>query len=154
MANIIEIHNFLPHRQPMLMVDFIIDIDSQTVTTQFEIKQDTLFIEDTHFAAVGLIENAAQTCSSIVAKTFFDSDDVTNKNDVEVIGFISAIKSLKIHSLPETGKIITTKATLVSRFDTPTYTTCVMDCTTYCDGVLLLEGVINLFIQEQQNENK
>lgn len=145
----IDIRNYLPHRPPMLMVDTLQKLDTQIVETIFEIKADNVFVHGDRLVEAGLIENAAQTCASIVAKGFFVDESDEIKKDVAVIGFISAIKTLKIHAMPKAGTTITSLATLVSKFVTEEYTLCTMDCKTSCQGQLLLEGEINLFIQER-----
>lgn len=146
---VVHIHNYLPHRKPMLMVDLIMSMGRESVETVFVIKEDNIFIDNGVLCEAGLIENAAQTCSAIVARSYFVDDQEKDIPNVDVIGFISSIKTLKIHSLPKTGSEITTTAHLISRFDTGVYTTCMMSCTSYCNGELLLEGEINLFIQER-----
>lgn len=144
----IDIQNYLPHRAPMLMVDLILDIDANFVKTIFFIKADNIFVDNNIFTEAGLIENTAQTCSSIVGKKYFFEDDGTEKENVSVIGFISALKNLKIHSLPKVGDSITTKATLVSKFVGDDYTLCTMSCESFLEEKLLLECEINLFIQK------
>ena len=96
----------------------------------------------------GLIENAAQTCSAIVAKGYYVDENNEDKEDVDVIGFISALKTLKIFALPNIGDTISTVANFVSQFVTDDYTLCTMNCKTTHNGKLLLDGEINLFIQE------
>jgi predicted hotdog family 3-hydroxylacyl-ACP dehydratase len=145
---LIDIQKYLPHREPMLMVDMIVAINDEFVETVFTLKNNNIFIENNIFAEAGLIENAAQTCSSIVAKGFYVDENDQDIEDVEVIGFISALKTLKIHSLPHVGDTITTKAVLASTFVTDDYTLCTMKCETFCKEALLLEGEINLFIQQ------
>ena len=145
----IDIRNYLPHRKPMLMVDMIVAMDAEKVETFFTIEEDNIFIQDNTFTESGLIENAAQTCSSIVAKDYFVDSNNDKKEGVDVIGFISALKTLRIHLLPKTGDTITTKATLASKFITETYTLCTMNCVIFIKDTLLLEGEINLFIQEK-----
>lgn len=135
----------------MLLVDEILEINDQEVVCSFEIKEDNIFLENGVFAETGLIENAAQTCSAIVAKSYFVDQDNKEKEHVKVIGFISGIKKLKVHGLPETGNQITTKALLSSRFDAGDYRICTMLCTTYREEELLFEAEINLFIQEVQS---
>jgi predicted hotdog family 3-hydroxylacyl-ACP dehydratase len=153
MEKVVEIQHFLPHRKPMLMVDYIMAMDRQNVVTTFSVKEDNVFTDAEQLTEPGLIENAAQTCSAIVAKSYFvDEDDNVHKKDV--IGFISSIKKIVIHSLPKIGCEIVTKAQLVSRFDTGEFITCMMNCRSYCDGELLLEGDINLFIREAGNERE
>jgi len=144
----VDIQNYLPHRAPMLMVDLILDIDANFVETIFLIKEDNIFVENNVFIEAGLIENTAQTCSAIVGKKyFFDEDGIENEN-VNVIGFISALKNVKIHALPKVGDTIITKADLVSKFAGDDYTLCTMNCKSSVEDQLLLECEINLFIQK------
>lgn len=147
MEKVIEIQHYLPHREPMLMVDYIMSMDRENVETTFYISEDNIFTVDGRLTEPGLIENAAQTCSAIVAKSYFVDDD-DNVHSKDVIGFISSIKKVQIYSLPKVGCGIVTKAQLVSRFDTGEFITCMMSCKSYCEGELLLEGDINLFIKE------
>ncbi|CAD0006485.1 ABC transporter permease [Flavobacterium chungangense] len=145
----IDIQNYLPHRAPMLMVDLILDIDANFVETIFLIKEDNIFVDKNIFLEAGLIENTAQTCSSIVGKKYFFDEEGTEDQYVNVIGFISALKNLKIHSLPKVGDTITTKATLVSKFVGDGYTLCTMSCQSLLEDKILLECEINLFIQKR-----
>lgn len=148
----IDIKNYLPHHAPMLMVDKFICIDNQNVETIFEIKKDNIFVQNNIFLEAGLIENAAQTCSSIVAQIYFIDENNQEIKDVVVIGFISTIKSIKIHNLPKVGDTLTTKAVLLSKFITDDYSLCTLSCQTFNKDKLLLEGEINLFLQENSSK--
>lgn len=150
---LIHIKKYLPHRPPMLMVDIILNMDDEKVETIFEIKADNIFIENNFLAESGLIENMAQTCSSVVAKDFFVDANNQDKENVDVVGFISAIKTVKIHKLPKVGDTINTIAILVSKFVTNEYSLCTMNCKTFHKDELLLEGEINLFIQENNSKH-
>lgn len=131
----------------MLMVDYITDFDEDTVKTIFKIKPDCIFVSDNLLSESGLIENAAQTCSSIVGKSYFAEDDFEGLTN-DVIGFISVIKSINIYSLPIVKQTLTTKANLVSRFDTDSYSICTIKCTIENETTLLADCEMNLFIQE------
>lgn len=144
----ININDFLPHRAPMLMVDILEEITDTSVISIFKIQEDNVFVENNHFSEVGLIENAAQTCSSIVGQTFFLTEDNEVRENVKLVGFISGIKKATVFKLPMIHQTIKTSATLVSRFDSDEYSICTMKCTTSQDENLLLEAEINLFIQE------
>lgn len=146
----VDIKKYLPHRTPMLMVDEIISIDDHQVVTTFKIQKDNIFVKRNTFVESGLIENAAQTCSAIVAQPLFTSTKKFLKKDLKVIGFISAIKNLKVHQLPQMGSLLQTKAVLGSRFDTDDYALCTMFCSTLHEENLLFEAEINLFIQEEK----
>ena len=144
----ININHFLPHRAPMLMVDVLKEITTTSVTSVFEINSSNVFVENNYFSEVGLIENAAQTCSCIAGQSYFFTKDNQIKENVKLVGFISGIKKATVFMLPMVNQTIKTSATLVSRFDTDDYSICTMKCATYQDENLLLESEINLFIQE------
>ncbi|NMH27690.1 ABC transporter permease [Flavobacterium silvaticum] len=149
----IDITHYLPHREPFLMVDLITSMDPEHVETQFTLLPDNIFIDASGcFSESGLVENAAQTCSAIVGKGYSEDAEGNEQPDSNVIGFISAIKTLKIHSLPCVGDVIRTYATLISNFVTDDYTLCTMGCKTQCGDTVLLEGEINLFIQQQPSQ--
>lgn len=142
----VDIRNYLPHREPMLMVDLILTIDALSVETIFSIKEDNIFVDKNTFIEAGLIENVAQTCSSIVAQKYFAKTD--EEENVSVIGFISTLKNLKIYQLPKVNNSIITRATLVSKFVGDDYTLCTMNCESFHGEVQLIECEINLFIQK------
>ncbi|KAA0127960.1 ABC transporter permease [Chryseobacterium sp. SN22] len=138
--NIINIHNFLPHRKPMLMTDYILELTKEKVITSFEIKEDNIFVDKGLFVEAGLIENSAQTCSSILGQSFFENPEA----DTKVIGFITNIKKIEIFSLPKVGSTIISRASLISQFEN----ICQIFCETFLEDELLLRSEINLFIQE------
>lgn len=134
----------------MLMVDKLLHINENEVSTVFEIKRDCLFVQNGLLNEFGLIENAAQTCSGIVAKSYFFDENNQEKENVKVIGFISGIKSLNVYDFPPVGSTILCKSNLESQFNSSDYSICTMKCSTFQDDKLLFEAVINLFIQEDK----
>ncbi|MPS74249.1 MAG: ABC transporter permease [Chryseobacterium sp.] len=138
--SLINIHNFLPHRKPMLMTDYILELTQDKVITSFKITQDNIFVSDNTFIEAGLIENLAQTCSSILGQSFFQNPDVETK----VIGFITNIKKIEIFALPKVDDMIISKASLISQFEN----ICNIFCETFLDDKILIRAEINLFIQE------
>lgn len=144
---LIDVTNFLPHRKPFLMVDKVLSLNDEHVSTSFKIKKDCILTENNFFSEVGMLENAAQTCSAIVGKSFFDDDDIEGKG-AKLIGFISAIKKVAIYTCPKVGTTIISKANLKSRFDTENYSICTLECNIYEDKNELLSCEMNLFIQE------
>lgn len=140
--NIINIHHFLPHREPMLMVDYILELTQDNVITSFKITADNIFVHNNEFVEAGLIENSAQTCSSIVGQSFFEGPDAETK----VIGFITNIKKIEVFSLPRVGDTIISKASFISQYEN----ICNISCETYNNDELLIRAEINLFIQKVQ----
>jgi len=143
----IEYKNFLPHREPMLMVTKLLAIDETSVHTEFEVTNNCIFVTNNVLAEVGLIENAAQACSAIVGQTFFDKDDLTGEGN-KLVGYISAIKKVEIYDVPKSGATITTKASLLSRFDTGAVTICSMECSTFNNDELIVACTLNFLIHE------
>ena len=143
----LDITKFLPHRAPFLMVDHVLSIDDEHVSTSFKIEPDCIFVHEGTFNEVGLIENAAQTCSSIVGKSYFEEDDLEGQG-TKLIGFISAIKKVTIHNYPAVGDVIISKADLKSRFDADHYSICTLACDISTSNKELLSCEMNLFIQE------
>jgi predicted hotdog family 3-hydroxylacyl-ACP dehydratase len=98
--NIIEL---IPQKPPMVMIDKLIYSDDKRTETSFFIKEDNIFCEKGVFCEPGLIENIAQTAAArqgfLVKK---------GKSDV-LIGYIGAIKNLKINFLPKINTEINTE---------------------------------------------
>ena len=143
----LDITKFLPHREPFLMVDDVLSIDDEHVSTSFTIKDDCIFNDDGFFNEAGMTENAAQTCSSIVGKSYFDDGDIYGEG-TKLIGFISAIKTLKISKCPKVGSTIETYAKILSKLQTDQYTMCSIQCTITLNQEELLSCEMNLFIRE------
>lgn len=143
----IDVSNFLPHRPPFLMIDKVLVLNDEQVSTSFKIREDNLFLENNYFSEMGLVENAAQTCSSIVGKSFFNDDDVEGEG-ANLIGFISAIKKTTLFSCPKVGSTIISSAKLTSRYDTDSYSVCALECNIYEDAVQLLSCELNLVIKD------
>ena len=153
LTNYIDISQFLPHRPPVLMVDKWLSINEKEVKTIFTIPSNCIFVANGQFQECGLIENAAQTCSTIVGETFISSY-ASPEVAKPVIGFISSIKKMMIFQLPNALETIVTHAKLLARLDTNDYCICNVKCEIYCQDVLLLDSVINLFIQELDEKAK
>ncbi|MGD1320538.1 ABC transporter permease [Chryseobacterium sp. 2R14A] len=138
--NLINIHNFLPHREPMLMVDYILELTPEKVITSFEITSDNIFVHNDHFVEAGLIEHSAQTSSSILGQSFFENPESNTK----VIGFITNIKKIDVFGSPKVGDKIISKASLISKYEN----ICQIFCETFLGDELLIRTEISLFIQE------
>ncbi len=143
----IAIKKFLPHREPMLMVDSILTINTDSVVVEYSISSDCVFIIDDVLTETGLIENAAQACSAIVGQSFFDLDDLEGKGN-KVIGYISAIKKVEIHQLPKVNDILITKAKLISRYDSEDLSVCTISGSTFRNDDLIVDCTMNFLIHE------
>lgn len=143
-----DVRKYLPHREPMLMVDKHLELTDSLVRTQFLIKESNIFVNKHLFVESGLIENIAQTCSIIVGSSYFSENDEVGENDSDVIGFISGIKNINIHQLPKVNDVLLSSAILISRFDGNGFSICTMTGEIYSNNVLLLNCELNLFIKK------
>ncbi|WP_252737046.1 ABC transporter permease [Zobellia galactanivorans] len=143
----IDIKNFLPHREPMLMANVTPYLDETSVETCFKVEASCIFVKNGYLSETGLIENAAQTCATIVGQSFFDDKDKDgNKN--KVVGYISAVKKVEVFALPKVGETITTKGELISRYDNEAFSSCTIASETFRNGELIVACTLNFLIHE------
>ena len=131
----------------MLMVNTIAHIDEDSMTAEFHIGPDCIFLKDGRLSETGLIENAAQACSAIVGQSYFDVDDLEGKGN-KVIGYISAIKKVEIFELPKVNETLITKAKLISRYDTDVMSICTISGSTFRNDDLIVDCTLNFLIHE------
>ncbi|MCX6285756.1 MAG: 3-hydroxyacyl-ACP dehydratase [Bacteroidetes bacterium] len=104
MASFKEIN--LPQKPPMVMVDRIVEVIDKTTITAFLVKDDNIFCEDGLLREPGLIENIAQSAAAGIAANPADAGEEPK------LGFIGAIRELKISRLPKSGDEIITSVTV------------------------------------------
>lgn len=98
-----DIIKYIPQRHPFVMVDTILQADAKVSKTSFEIREDNLFVVNGYFTEPGLVENMAQTAAAGTGYRY------QQRGEVVPVGFIGAIKNLKIYSLPKTGEVLFTE---------------------------------------------
>jgi predicted hotdog family 3-hydroxylacyl-ACP dehydratase len=102
-ANETEILDYIPQKQPMVMVGKLLRVDGKRTVTSLTIGKENLFCEEGIFSEAGLIENIAQTAAAGAGYRSL------LKNESPLPGFIGGIKNLVIHSLPITGDHLITE---------------------------------------------
>lgn len=104
----IDIHELLPQQAPFVMVGRLDRCDrEQTVTTTL-VKADNLFVSNGAMQPAGVIENIAQSCAA--GQGYVNKYLLPGKVR---IGYIGAIRNLKIHRLPLIGETVTTTIHIV-----------------------------------------
>ncbi len=129
------------------MVTELLSIDESSATTQFTITSECIFLKNGTLSETGLIENAAQAASAVVGQSYFEKDDLEGKGN-KLVGYISAIKKVEILELPSVSDVITTKAKLISRFDTGAVTMCSLEAETFLGEKLIVSSTLNFLIHE------
>ena len=109
LADRADILQFIPQRHPIVMVHDLVSASDDQAVTQFAIEADNIFIDKGFFSEPGLVENIAQTAAVHIGYVCH------SKNIPIPIGYIAAIKELKIIDLPPMGAVVTTSVKIVNK---------------------------------------
>ena len=104
----IDVRSVLPQQEPFVMIDRLVHFEMMTSTTETEIRDTNIFVDEGRFSASGMMENIAQTCA---ARVGFYNKYILHK-DVQV-GFIGAVRNYVINECPEVGSLIRTKVDIL-----------------------------------------
>ncbi len=104
----IDIHELLPQQEPFVMISSLVRFDMQTTVTETIVSADNMFVEDDVFTAPGIVENIAQTCAARIGYV----NKYILKKGIQ-LGFIGAIRDLKVKQLPKVGDTITTSISVI-----------------------------------------
>lgn len=94
----------LPQRPPMLLLDALLSCANDRTVSQFQVPADSVLVEDGHLSEAGLIENIAQTAAAGAGYGYQQGGA-----GAPPIGFIAAIKDLRVGALPAVGTVLTTE---------------------------------------------
>lgn len=90
------------------MVDKLWFNDDTRTLSGFSIKDNNIFCSEGEFREPGIIENIAQTAALRVGYMAFSQSTGGEKKEPP-IGYIGAIKNLRIHKLPKAGDELLTE---------------------------------------------
>lgn len=102
-----DITAYIPQRAPFVMVGKVLQADPKLYKTSFDITADNLFVVNGRFTEPGLVENMAQTAAAGTGYMY------QQKGETVPVGFIGAIKGLKIHALPHVGDVLHTEVVIL-----------------------------------------
>lgn len=126
----IDILELIPQRPPFLMIDKLVSFDKIITATKFTVREDNLFYEDGKFYEAGIIENFAQTCAARMGYI----NKIVNNGEVR-LGFIGAIKNLKINFFPTLGDEIETSIEVMSEY----FNITLVNAKSVCNGKVVAE---------------
>jgi len=104
-----DITKYIPQRHPIVMVHELLEADDDHAVTQLTIEPDNIFVSKEYFSEPGLVENIAQTAAMHVGY------QCSLKNIPIPIGYIAAVKDLKIQTLPKQNSRITTSVKITNK---------------------------------------
>lgn len=104
-----EILQYIPQRDPIVMVHELLEATEDHAVTSFYIKSDNVLVSSGFLAEPGLVENIAQTAAVHVGY------QCSLKNIPIPIGYIAAVKDLKIDGLPAQNSTIITTVKVINK---------------------------------------
>ncbi|MDB5258261.1 MAG: hydroxymyristoyl-ACP dehydratase [Chitinophagaceae bacterium] len=133
-----RIIKYLPQRDPFVMVESLWLNNETTTVTSLTIDSTNCLAENGFFTESGLLENMAQTAAVRVGYGFIEAG-------LEVpVGFITAIKDLKVHAYPKVGDVIYTEAEHVN--DVMNFS--IVKGRVYVNQELMAEAEVRVFINK------
>ena len=102
----VNVLDLRPQRPPFIMIDCLTHFDPVITSSRFTVRDNNLFFSEGRLLASGLIENIAQTCAARIGYINRLS------NEVIKLGFIGAVRNLKIYKTPLAGDTIYTTITV------------------------------------------
>jgi predicted hotdog family 3-hydroxylacyl-ACP dehydratase len=127
--------NLIPQAPPMVMIDGLVKTDEKITETTFKILAENVFVSDGRFSASGLTENIAQTAA--VRGGYMAAAE----NKAVNIGFIGAVKKLKVYELPAVGETLDTRIEIKNRVLSFSLVTGQV----FCKGKLVAECDMRIF---------
>lgn len=104
-----EVLEFIPQRAPFVMIDKILHCDEVKSVSGFKVLATNILCQDGLLSESGLVENIAQTAGSGVGYIY------KQKKIPAPIGYIAAIKDLKIFRLPPVDAEIVTQVNITNK---------------------------------------
>ncbi len=130
----------LPQQSPFIMIDCLTKFDEKITETNFEVRNDNIFVENGKLNACALAENIAQTCAARLGYV----NKYILKKDVQ-IGFIGAIKNLSVVETPSVGDILTTRIEVLQDIMGVT----LVDAQIVCNNKVIVKAQMKIAIAEK-----
>ncbi|MGO1521976.1 MAG: hypothetical protein ACTHZ1_00230 [Sphingobacterium sp.] len=130
------IHQCIPQRHPMLMVDSLLDYQPTRLKAALQIQNDNLFVKDGCLQETGLIEHMAQAIALHTGFSYY------LRREHAPIGYIGSINNLDILSCPKVGNRIITRIQVIQEFSGVTLVE--IECTE--NGRLIAKGKMKTVI--------
>ncbi len=134
-----DIIQYIPQRDPIVMVHELMEANEEQASTGFTVESGNVFLSNGYLAEPGLIENIAQTAA-------LHAGYYCMQHNIPVpIGYIAAVKNLKINQLPKENSKIETKVRVTNKVLDVT----VVEGTIEQDGKLICSCEMRIFTRTQ-----
>jgi 3-hydroxyacyl-[acyl-carrier-protein] dehydratase len=140
LVGIKEIAEYLPQKDPIVMIDCIYHCEGADTVTGFTIRPDNMFVKGNCLMEPGIIENIAQTAG---AKGGYE---VKKMGAEPMIGFIGAVKDLKIYFHPPVGSELITEISIRNEV----FNVTLIHGRSTCNGQLVAECEMKIFLAKPE----
>ncbi len=101
------IKKFIPQREPIIMVDVLLDFDEKKVVGGLTITEDNIFVANDDFNEPGIVEHMAQTVALHTGYRYY------LRNEDAPTGYIGSIRNIEVKRLPKVGESIVTETQIL-----------------------------------------
>jgi 3-hydroxymyristoyl/3-hydroxydecanoyl-(acyl carrier protein) dehydratase len=137
-ANGDQILQFIPQREPMVMVENLHKAEGGQTIGSLQINESNIFCKDGFLQEPGLIENIAQTAAVGVGFEY------RNENKDVPTGYIGAVQRLTIHKLPKIGEVIFTEVNVEHKV----FNTTLINGKITCNNELIADCSMKIYLDE------
>lgn len=103
-----ELLALIPQRPPLVLVDALLTCADARTVSRFWVPADCVLVENGVLSEAGLIENIAQTVAAGAGYGY------QQQGRPAPIGFLAAIRALRVAALPAVGTELTTEVQVLS----------------------------------------
>jgi predicted hotdog family 3-hydroxylacyl-ACP dehydratase len=133
-----QLYKLMPQRDPIVMVDKILDAEGDVAHTGLLVTAANYFIEeDGRMAETGLIEHIAQSASA------FKGHKALLAGEPLPVGYIGEVKKFHCYSRPAVGDELTTTITLGAEVNGIT----LMQGETRCGDTVVADTQMKIFVE-------
>ncbi len=138
-----NIKKYIPQREPMIMVDRLLSHEDRKSVSGFQILESNVFVDKDLFTEAGLLENMAQTAA--LSKGY----ECTQKGEEPPLGFIGAVKSLRVHQLPKIGSQLRTEINIKHEV----LNASIVEAQVFCESQIIASCELKIFLNPQIAES-
>ena len=133
-----EVKLIIPQREPIIMIDEIVNHSDVKTTTSLTINKTNIFVEENIFQSSGLIEHIAQSSAARMGI------QTTEEGKKPLLGYIASIKNMMINRLPKVGETILTEIIVTNHINN----IIVVQGESKVDNIVVSNCELKVFIEE------
>jgi len=133
-----DIKSVIPQREPIIMIDKILNHSDEKTSTSLTITETNIFVEENIFQSSGLIEHIAQSSAARMGMQTIE------EGKKPLLGYIASIKNMMINRLPKVGETILTEIIVTNHINN----IIVVQGESKVDNIVVSNCELKVFIEE------